>query len=502
MACGVCLLVALRAPVRAQEADNAALGREVAELRALVQKLQLRVDELERREAVVPSAAPPAPAARVFAPPRAAPAAPVFAAAPAPPPAQAAVTTPPAAATVSAPAQAPPAAQAAATTAPAATTSPSEPPTGLPFGTTLNFVVDGYYGYNFNAPIGRVNRLRAYDVSSNSFSLNQAAIVLDSPPDPDHGKRFGARIDLQWGQATQTLQGNTANEPRPDIYRNLFQAYGTYVVPLGNGLTVDFGKWASSLGIESNYTQFQMNYSRSYWFNYLPFYHMGVRANYPVNKRLTVHYWVVNGTNQTEAFNGYKDESFGFVFLPHKNLSWTFNYYLGQEHPDVVFFPNGGAPPDLPTQQGVPFQVIPNPPKGRLHIFDSYMTWQATPKLTVAGEADWVIQRLYTFSQPQHTEGGAFYAQYQVLPRLAFAARAEYLSDDGGLFSGTVQALKEVTLTGDYRFGGGFMMFIEGRRDFSNVPYFYTDMLGILSPHQTTATVGLIWWFGKKEGAW
>ncbi len=486
MACGVCLLVALRAPVCAQEPDNAALGREVAELRALVQKLQLRVDELERREAAAPSAAPPAPAA-----------APVFAAAPAPPPAQAAVTTP----SATTPVPAPPPAQAAVTTPPAAT-SPSEPPTGLPFGTTLNFVVDGYYGYNFNAPIGRVNRLRAYDVSSNSFSLNQAAIVLDSPPDPDHGKRFGARVDLQWGQATQTLQGNTANEPRPDIYRNLFQAYGTYVVPLGNGLTVDFGKWASSLGIESNYTQFQMNYSRSFWFNYLPFYHMGVRATYPVNKLLTVHYWVVNGTNQTEAFNGYKDESFGFVFQARKNLSWTLNYYLGQEHPDVVFFPNGGAPPDLPTQQGVPFQVISNPPKGRLHIFDSYMTWQATPKLTLAGEADWVIQRLYTFSQPQHTEGGAFYAQYQVLPKLALAARAEYLSDDGGLFSGTVQALKEVTLTGDYRFGDGFMMFIEGRRDFSNVPYFYTDTLGILSPHQTTATVGLVWWFGKKEGAW
>src|SRR5262249_21797249 len=144
---------------------------------------------------------------------------------------------------------------------PAAPTHESAPaPTSLA-GTTINFLIDGYYGYNFNAPIGRANRLRAYDVTSNSFSINQADLVLENAPDPDRGKRFGARLDLQWGQATQTLQGNPANEPRPEIYRNLFQAYGTFIVPLGKGLQVDFGKWASSLGIEGNYTQDQMNYS-------------------------------------------------------------------------------------------------------------------------------------------------------------------------------------------------------------------------------------------------
>ena len=72
----------------------------------------------------------------------------------------------------------------------------------------------------------------------------------------------------------------------PQIYRNIFQAYGTYVFPLGKGLTVDFGKWASSLGIEGNYTKDQVNYSRSFFFDYLPFYHMGVRASYKVNDKL------------------------------------------------------------------------------------------------------------------------------------------------------------------------------------------------------------------------
>jgi hypothetical protein len=148
--------------------------------------------------------------------------------------------------------------------------------------TTINIGVDGYYAYNFNAPVGRVNLLRAYDVLSNSFSLNQASVIFDHPPEVAAGRRFGGRLDLQFGQATDTLQGNPSNEPRPDIYRNIFQAYGTYIVPVGRGLNVDFGKFASSLGIEGNYTKDQMNYSRSYWFNFLPFYHMGFRINYPI----------------------------------------------------------------------------------------------------------------------------------------------------------------------------------------------------------------------------
>src|SRR4029077_252079 len=99
------------------------------ELRALVARLQVRVAELETRFNASAAAGKPALPAPVQASP------------PAPPP-------------------------------------PNPEPTSLA-GTTVNFLIDGYYSYNFNAPIGRVNRLRAYDVSSNSFSINQAGLVLE-----------------------------------------------------------------------------------------------------------------------------------------------------------------------------------------------------------------------------------------------------------------------------------------------------------------------------------
>jgi Putative beta-barrel porin-2, OmpL-like. bbp2 len=372
-------------------------------------------------------------------------------------------------------------------------------------GNTVNFLFDGYYGYNFNAPIGRVNLLRAYDVLSNTFSINQADVVFEHPTDVAAGHRFGMRMDLQFGQATATLQGNPANEPRPDIYRNIFQVYGTYVVPVGRGLTVDFGKWGSSLGIEGNYTKDQINYSRSLWFSALPFYHMGVRANFPVTSKLAVNYWVVNGTQQTEPTNGFKDQMFGLVVTPHKNVTWTINYYLGQEHPDVLQVPNNTP---IPTQPGLNFVAIRPAPNGKLDIFDSYVTWQTTPKLTLAWEADYEIQRLWAnaaaghSSAPSEISGTAGYAQYQLSPHWAVGARAEYLSDPQGMFSGVSQALKETTATLDYKVADGFLMRYEWRRDFSNQAYFLTSTQGVKSEQQNTATVGLIWWFGRKQGAW
>ena len=371
--------------------------------------------------------------------------------------------------------------------------------------TTLNLTVDGYYAYNFSNPVGRVNLLRAYDVLSNEFSLNQASVILERAPDLGAGRRWGARLDLQYGQATDTLQGNPANEPRPQIYRNIFQAYGTYIVPLGKGLTVDFGKWGSSLGIEGNYTKDQMNYSRSFYFDFLPFYHMGIRASYPLNGQLTLNYWVVNGTNQVEATNGFKDQLFGFTAKPRKSINWTTSYYLGQEHPDRAVVPPTSP---IPVQPGLSFQAIRPAPDGYTHIFDSYVTWQTTPKLTLALEGDYVIQRLWQnaapghSSAPSHVDGGAAYARYQFTPKVALAGRVEYLSDRGGLFSGITQSLKENTLTFDYAVADNFLMRYEWRRDFSNQPSFLSDVQGILSKQQDTATIALIWWWGRKEGSW
>jgi hypothetical protein len=42
----------------------------------------------------------------------------------------------------------------------------------------------------------------------------------------------------------------------------------------------------------------------------------------------------------------------------------------------------------------------------------------------------------------------------------------------------------------------------EFRRDQSNRHYFLSDTLGVLESSQPTIGLGLVWWFGQKQGAW
>jgi hypothetical protein len=368
---------------------------------------------------------------------------------------------------------------------PAATSvaaAPAPPALVLPNGSTLNL----------------------FDVLDDVFGLNQAGVMYELLPDLSAGRRYGLRLDLQFGQATATLQGSSSNEARPDIYRNLFQAYGRYVVPVGKGLTVDVGKWASSLGYEGNYTRDQMEYSRSYFFDFLPFYHMGLRANYAFNSKFAVNYWMVNGTNQTEPTNSFKDQMFGFAATPAKNVTWTTNYYLGQENPDTTLSTNCS----IPTQPGLCFAPVNPAPDGRTHILDNYVSWQATPKLLLAGEVDYFISRVWRnagpgrSSAPSHNDGGAAYAQWQFNPKSSLNLRGEYMSDRNGLFTNTSQAIKEGTLAYKYSFADGFTSFLEYRHDWSNRPYFLRGPNDTAVSHQDVFTLGMVWTYGGKQGSW
>ena len=484
--------VAAPPPASTGAPSNPDLQRQVDELQKLVQQLEQRIAALENKDgksakaSTKPSAVPQSSSATAASSPHA------------PQPAAGNATTP----STSAPTQA--AAiqngQNSATPSPSASVPTAATPpaqTGIPAfldGTTLNFTIDGYYEYNFNRPIGQMNQLRAYDLSSNSFSLNQADIILDHPTDAAHGKRIGARLDLMFGQATETLQGNANNELYPSVWRNVFQAYGTYVAPVGSGLNVDFGKWASSLGVEDNYTQDNFNYTRSLFFNFLPYYHMGFRTAYTFNPKLTVAYWLVNGAQQTDAFSGFKSQNFAFTLHPVGTVSWQINYFFGQQQRSFTLSGNANE-----TQTATAITPTPN---GKEHIFDTYATWNATPKLTFIGEADYVVDRVYSESAPKHVAGGEAYINYQWTPKLALAARAEYLADPQGLFSGTSQALKETTLTAGYLLENQFKIYMEWRRDFSNQLYFDTATAGHLVPQQTTATMGLVWWFGQLPLPW
>jgi putative OmpL-like beta-barrel porin-2 len=346
------------------------------------------------------------------------------------------------------------------------------------FGVTL----EGYYQYDWNRPPDRALVLRAYDTRANVFSIQQAAIIIESAPNVESGRRFGARLDLQFGQATDTVQGSPANEPRPEVYRNVWQAFGTYVFPVGkNGLQVDFGKYASMLGYETNYAKDNQAFSRAYLFNFLPFYHSGLRVMLPVTEKVSVLYMLSNGIQQTEDFNDFKSSHFAAIVKPTPKVTWVGNYYVGQEQPD------GGEP---------------GGPDGVFKVFDTNVAVAATPALSVALDFNYVTNEINRSDPSLSLQGTGAYARYQVTPASSLGIRYERL-DDEGLFGGIDQVLQEATVTGEYKLAEGFLARAEFRRDWSN-QRFFPGRLGARDPrdHQNTLLIGGVWWFGNKQGGW
>jgi hypothetical protein len=360
----------------------------------------------------------------------------------------------------------------------AASLASSSPWQDIKFGATF----EAYYQYNWNRPPDRSLALRAYDARGNTFSIQQAALVVDAPPERDAGRRYGLRVDLQFGQATETVQGGAANEPRPNVYRHVWQAYGTYLFPVGgNGLQADFGKFASMLGYETNYAKDNQAFSRAYLFNFLPFYHAGLRLTLPVNDKVSLLYMLTNGIQQTEEFNDFKSNHLAAIVKPTSMVTWTVNYYFGREQAD---------------------HGEPGGPDGFFRAFDTYVTVTPSPALTVGADVNYTTNEVQDEDPPVSLQGTGAYARYQITKAASLGVRYERL-DDEGLFGGIDQVLHEATLTAEYKLADGFILRGEFRRDWSN-ERFFPGPLGPSDPRtgQNTALVGAIWVIGNKTGTW
>jgi hypothetical protein len=345
-------------------------------------------------------------------------------------------------------------------------------------GTTL----ETYYQFNWNRPSDRMVRLRAYDTRANTFSLQQVALVVDAPPDVDAHRRYGVRVDLQFGQATETVQGSPANEPRPDVYRHVWQAFGSYVFPIApHGLQMNAGKFASNLGYETNYAKDNQAFSRALLFNFLPFYHTGLRLTSPIHSRVTVSYMLTNGIQQTEEFNDFKSHQVSLTVKPLRGVSWIANYYAGREQPD------GGEV---------------GGPDGRFTVFDTYATVTPASGTTFGVDVNHTTNRRLQTDPRMSLTGLGLYGRYQLTYPFGLGVRYERLADEG-LFGGSAQTLFELTLTAEYRFADGFLVRAEYRRDSSSEAFFPgaggSDDLRRVQP---TALVGAIWVLGTKKGTW
>ncbi|MGD0088815.1 MAG: outer membrane beta-barrel protein [Planctomycetota bacterium] len=375
-------------------------------------------------------------------------------------------------------------------------------------------IIGGYfdisYEFNANRPDNQRNNLRSFDTDSNGFNVHLAELNFSRlPTEPGQA---GFRVDLALGtdQRVFTPQDSTANPAeRNSQFKDigLKQAFLEYIVPAGNGITMDFGEFVTMHGAEVIEAADNINASRSFLFGMaIPFTHTGVRASYDVftgnakengSGKWNVMGAAVNGWDNIQDQNNAKTFGLSSNWQATKWFNWTVNTMYGDEQygderarlaaataPDTLIGDQGdyaGALND-PTAPGIDSQLGTywrSHDQGGRFLVDTTFTMTPWAKWTFAVNGDYAYEGCVpNYNSPlanRRWYGVAGYTKYQFAKKWYIANRTEYFNDPQGVRSGRREALWETTLTFDWALSDPFHMRFEYRHDSSDVNAFSDD---------------------------
>ncbi len=308
------------------------------------------------------------------------------------------------------------------------------------------------------------NGLYNFNDKANQFNLSLLKIAMSHDPNP-----VGFRLDLGYGR---TMQLVNCCDPDGGFNQYVEQAFVSWKPKAGKGFQADFGKFVTSAGAEVIESYNNWNYSHSLLFVLaIPYYHFGLRTSMPIGSHFTGGFQLVNGWNNVTDNNSGKTVGFtsGVNF---SKFSWNTNFYYGPENTGT----NSGKTALIDTT----LLLTPLP------VFSAYLNY------------DYGQSRLPGFAAWQGFAGAVKIAPNS---KWAFTPRGEWFQDRQGVrtASGIPTAVKEFTLTGEYKFVEGLMWRAEYRHDWSDQKIFERGPLTGFTGKQDTLTVGIIAFFGPPR---
>ncbi|MCE9590297.1 MAG: porin [Planctomycetes bacterium] len=201
------------------------------------------------------------------------------------------------------------------------------------------------YTYNHASPTDRVNRLRTFDTRSNDILLNQLTLNLEKTLKEGKDFDFSGKIELLYGSDGRVIHsanlGDNINGDADELIDGTqvefdpVQFYGLVRLPVGNGLTVKFGKYVTTLGSEVIDAPGNLFYSHSFLFGYaIPFTHTGVQLDYAINDKIGVYYGVTFGYDQFGDINDTLTQMAGMSYKLNEKTTILFNAITGPERED------------------------------------------------------------------------------------------------------------------------------------------------------------------------
>ena len=349
----------------------------------------------------------------------------------------------------------------------------------------LSGFVDTSFNWNLRTPptpAGGTNAtgnstLRAFDRESNTFDVNNIQLNIKRPA-PENGG-VGFTTEFVYGTDAQVIESAGFLGGTDEF--SIQEAFVELKAPIGSGLTVWIGKFATLHGAEVIESYMNWNASRGLLFNNaIPFTHTGIRAFYNwLDGKVTTGLGLVNGWDNVIDNNNFKDIEAMVKWTPSENFSIAQNFMVGSQ---------------IVEDQG-----------DMRYLFDTVATWvplpNDLPKLTLMANFDYgTEERLGKISPaleggPADWQGYALYAKYDLYDWLTLAARWEQFWDDQGARTGTaaLNQLWEMTYTADFKVYKNLLTRLEYRHDNADSK---TAFDGGTAQNQDTVGASFIYLFG------
>jgi len=340
-------------------------------------------------------------------------------------------------------------------------------PEGKPKALLEEMLIYGYLENSYVVNLGKpsphnVNDLRFYDHDTD-YSWN--ALELSFKKDPSERYPWGFGVVTTAGMDSQknhSLGIFRDLDDGPPYYRNtakydLAEAYGAVLLPLGEGLTVKAGKWATLIGYEVYESPKNLNFSRDFLYTLgTPYTHTGLLVTYPFTKWLSATLGFTNGWDNSDNPNGYLKAIGQVAFTPSDKFSITTAFHVGPEQ--------------------LRAQMI-----GRVNqrwIVDTTVLYTGIDRLTLATNFDFAGEEndpvLVALGTRKHNNsswsGVAGYVAYDWTKSLRTALRVEYFADPQGVRNGITAPghnvnYYEITPTLEYKIWRGLVGRLEYRHD-------------------------------------
>lgn len=297
----------------------------------------------------------------------------------------------------------------------------------LPAGWHYGAYLDVSYPLNFNFPENHLWRSRTTVPRHNEFAPNMALACVRKDASTD--SRWGMELGAQGGYDSKDfgfLPGE-AQVGSADTLRHIHRANLSYLAPVGNGLTITGGLFNSLIGYESLYVKDNANYTRSWIADNTPYMMFGINARYPVNDRLTVAAFVINGYYHLSHPNDQPSYGAQWSYKMTPRLTATQTVYWGPDQ----------------TRTSVEFwRLYGN------HILE----WKGDD-VTLAVSYDVGTENIADQPGSPRTfvMGGNVLGRWQIAGPWSVAVRPEFYWDRNGRWTGQEQFVKAVTSTVEYK---------------------------------------------------